>query len=261
MPEFWRSASLPQLEARRSCRQVTCYRPHAHDRLSIGLIDSGTSVLTGASDRSVGLRPRDVIVIPAGHVHACNPDNGRWEYQMIHADQNWLASLLPQAATTLLECITVLRDEHLHRRLSAVTELVLSDAARPQIEEALRNALSECAAVQPWCRIGAETDAELSWRLAPVLQRLHEDASTPSLDDLAALAGMSRYQLIRSMKRATGLSPVAWRHNDRVNTARALLRQGRPVAEVAHALGFADQSHFHRVFRAYVATTPGTYRA
>lgn len=205
-------------------------------------------------------RPGDVIIIPAGHVHACNPDNGRWEYQMVHADQDWATSLLPRDDSILLARIAVLRDQRLHHRLSAVNDLVSSDADGQRIETALREILREAAAARPWRTIEPDTDTELSWRLTPVLQRLHEDASTPALDDLAALAGMNRFQLIRSMKRATGLSPVAWRHNDRVNTARALLRQGRPLAEVAHTLGFADQSHFHRVFRAYTATTPGAYR-
>ncbi|HWV76460.1 MAG TPA: helix-turn-helix domain-containing protein [Isoptericola sp.] len=50
------------------------------------------------------------------------------------------------------------------------------------------------------------------------------------------------------------------RHNDRVTAARAMLRAGRPLAETAYELGFADQSHFHRVFRAHVAATPGVYR-
>jgi hypothetical protein len=90
MPEFWHSALMPQLESRRSCQEVACYRPHTHDRLSIGLIDSGTTTFTGAASGPVPLAAGDVILIPAGHVHACNPENGRWQYQMIQADQDWV---------------------------------------------------------------------------------------------------------------------------------------------------------------------------
>ncbi|WP_176518330.1 AraC family transcriptional regulator, partial [Pseudomonas faucium] len=32
------------------------------------------------------------------------------------------------------------------------------------------------------------------------------------------------------------------------------------LAEVAYRLGFADQSHFQRVFKAHVGVTPGQYR-
>ena len=48
MGEFRRSTAVPHLEVRRSCRHDTCYRPHFHDTLSIGLIDRGSSVFTGS---------------------------------------------------------------------------------------------------------------------------------------------------------------------------------------------------------------------
>lgn len=100
MAEFWRSTALPHLEARRSCQENPCYRPHTHDSFSIGAIDAGTSVLTGPLDGKIRLEPGDVIVIPAGQVHACNPDHGRWLYQMIHTDQAWAASLTPGRETS-----------------------------------------------------------------------------------------------------------------------------------------------------------------
>lgn len=106
-----------------------------------------------------------------------------------------------------------------------------------------------------------DTDMQLREQLRPVLDRLRNDESNPSLDELAALAGLTRYQLIRAVKRATGLAPLAWRQNARIAQARRMLRTGRPIADTAHELGFTDQSHFHRVFRAHVAASPGAYRA
>ncbi|MHB1329902.1 MAG: helix-turn-helix domain-containing protein [Gemmatimonadales bacterium] len=34
----------------------------------------------------------------------------------------------------------------------------------------------------------------------------------------------------------------------------------RPLAEVAAAVGFADQSHLTRAFKRYTGMTPGAYR-
>ena len=42
--------------------------------------------------------------------------------------------------------------------------------------------------------------------------------------------------------------------------ARAQLRQGRAIAEVAQAAGFADQAHLQRAFKQHLAATPGHYR-
>jgi AraC-like DNA-binding protein len=262
MPEFWHSALLPHLESRRSCQEITCYRPHTHDRFSIGLIDSGLTTFAGAAGEALPLAAGDVILIPAGHVHACNPEHGRWSYQMIQADQDWIASLLPEESDGLLAGIHVFRHPGLYGRFSAVNDLLFldADADAERSEAALRRALRDCAELAPHRRIAPATDAALLARLSAVLDLLHGDGPAPVLDELATVAGMDKYRLIRAVKRATGLPPLAWRQNDRVITARAMLRDGRSLAETAHALGFADQSHFHRVFRAHVAATPGAYR-
>ncbi len=260
MTEFWHSARLPHLESRRSCQEITCYRPHIHDRFSIGSIDSGTTTFTGASGEPVPLAAGDVILIPAGHVHSCNPEHGLWEYQMIHADQGWLSALLPDPPERLLSEITVLRDRGLHDRFGAINDLLFADSAPERVAAGFRDLLRRCAAIVPRRRIVPDIDAALATRLGPVFERLRRDDAKPSLDELARLAGMDKYRLIRAMKRATGLSPMAWRQNDRVLAAREMLREGRSPAETAYTLGFTDQSHFHRVFRAHVAATPGVYR-
>ncbi len=260
MTEFWRSEMLPQLESRRSCQEVTCYRPHTHDRFSIGLIDSGTALLTGVADDAVPLEAGDVILIPAGHVHACNPDHGRWRYQMIHADEVWIASLLAGEGAPLSSAISIFRDSAVYDRLSELNGSLFAGHEVGRVGSELGDVLLECARLEPVRRLAPVNDPLLAAQLAPVLEQLQETAPVPVLDELAALAGMSKYELIRATKRATGLSPVAWRQNQRIVTARGMLREGRSLAETAAVLGFTDQSHFHRIFRAHVAATPGAYR-
>jgi AraC-like DNA-binding protein len=101
------------------------------------------------------------------------------------------------------------------------------------------------------------------WRAAPAFPRgpAPRRWRCRQLAELAALAGLSRYQLIRAFRRATGMTPHAWQVNQRVNLARDRLRAGEAIAEVAYGLGFADQSHFQRVFKAHAAVTPARYRA
>ncbi|MFT0847669.1 AraC family transcriptional regulator [Actinomycetaceae bacterium L2_0104] len=262
MAEFWRSSALPHLEARRSCQENSCYRTHAHDSFSIGAIEAGTSVLTGPLDGKTCLEPGDVIVIPAGQVHACNPDRGRWLYQMIHTDQAWAASLVSGRETShLFDGIRVLRSPELHSQVSAVNDAVFTDEPRELLEARFTVLFAELEAATPEYLAVSDVDPDLLARLAPVMHRLRTDLSNPALTELAELVGMTTYELIRAMRRATGFSPLAWRQNARVVMARRMLRDGRPIAETAHALGFTDQSHFHRVFRAHVAASPGSYRS
>lgn len=261
MAEFRRSTALPGLEVRRSRQESRCYRPHAHDAFSIGVIDEGSSVLTGSLNGPIRLERGDLVVIPAGQVHACNPDEGAWRYQMIHLDQGWAASLTPgHEASALFSGIGVLRRPGLRHQVGALSELIFADETRERLETGFRDLLRELDATPPAHLVAGNADPELIARLRPVMDRLRGDEVNPSLGELAVLVGMTRYELVRAMKRATGLAPLAWRQNARIIQARRMLCAGQPIAETAQALGFSDQSHLHRVFRAHVAASPGAYR-
>jgi AraC-like DNA-binding protein len=80
-----------------------------------------------------------------------------------------------------------------------------------------------------------------------------------SLDELSAHAGLSPYHLVRSFNSKLGMPPHAFQNRVRVERARTLLKIGMPLAVVASAVGFADQSHFTRHFRRVFNITPGAY--
>ncbi len=80
------------------------------------------------------------------------------------------------------------------------------------------------------------------------------------LDELAAVAGIGKFRLIRIFREQTGLPPHALQIAHRVRTARRLLEVGTPISEAAAATGFADQSHLHRQFQRSLGLTPGEYR-
>lgn len=260
MTEFARSKSEAFLEARRSCQEVSCYRPHSHDTLSLGLIVSGSARLTGSVAGPVDLQAGDVIVIPAHHVHACNPSNGKWEYQMLHVEEAWFTALDPELSSALLaHGVSVIREPLSFEAALAAVNAVFAGSAENQLIEAMQRVLATLSGTTPQ-RCSSEKDQHDAGLLDPALERLLGDEQNPRIDDLAELVGMNRYGFIRAMKRATGLSPLAWRQNAKINLARHLLRAGNPISETAISLGFSDQSHLHRVFRSHVAASPGSYR-
>lgn len=85
-------------------------------------------------------------------------------------------------------------------------------------------------------------------------------AEPPDLDGMAEQVGLSKYHLLRAFKKATGLSPRQWSMQLRTRRALGLLRRGLAVGEVAHALGFADQSHLTRYFTSAYGISPGRYQ-
>jgi AraC family transcriptional regulator len=82
-----------------------------------------------------------------------------------------------------------------------------------------------------------------------------------SLQELADLVGLSQSQFARAFKASTGAPPHRWVVTARIKRAQELLLQGRvSLADVSARTGFADQSHFTKVFRRVTGTSPGHWR-
>jgi AraC-like DNA-binding protein len=84
--------------------------------------------------------------------------------------------------------------------------------------------------------------------------------SNVGLDELAAVAGIGKFRLVRLFRERTGLPPHALQIAHRVRRARRLLESGHTIAETAASTGFADQSHLHRHFQRSLGFTPGEYQ-
>jgi AraC-like DNA-binding protein len=95
-----------------------------------------------------------------------------------------------------------------------------------------------------------------------VTSRLLDDlAGDTSLSELAALCGLSRGYFVRAFKQITGMPPHRWLLMHRVKRAKDLLRGTHlPIADIAMACGFADQSHLTRVFSKAFGISPAAWR-
>lgn len=79
--------------------------------------------------------------------------------------------------------------------------------------------------------------------------------------DIATACGVSRSHLIRGFRTATGVTPYQWLLRQRIERARDLLLSTRlPLADIALACGFSDQSHMTRTFSRLTGLTPGAWR-
>jgi AraC family transcriptional regulator len=82
-----------------------------------------------------------------------------------------------------------------------------------------------------------------------------------SLALLAQQIGFSPYHFARLFRRTTGESPHQFVMRQRVEHAQRLLMQrDAPLAAVALACGFANQSHFTQSFKRQIGLTPRAYR-
>ena len=87
-------------------------------------------------------------------------------------------------------------------------------------------------------------------------------AENISLADLARECSLSVAHFARSFKRSIGMTPYQFLTERRIERARdLLLHTALPLTDVAVCCGFADQSHFTKVFRRVLGTSPGNFRA
>ncbi len=78
---------------------------------------------------------------------------------------------------------------------------------------------------------------------------------------IASELGLSRNHFFTAFREATGVTPYQWLLNQRIDHARRLLRTTElALAEIALHCGFADQSHFTRVFGRIEGVSPGRWR-
>jgi AraC-like DNA-binding protein len=82
-----------------------------------------------------------------------------------------------------------------------------------------------------------------------------------TLEDLAAVAGLSKWHFQRLFTATYGASPAAYLSRRRVERAQDLLRATNlTVTEVCHAVGFSSLGSFSSRFRALVGESPSAFQ-
>jgi len=103
------------------------------------------------------------------------------------------------------------------------------------------------------------------WRRSPAFERAlvylgHRYVEPVQLGDLAAVACVSKFHLVRLFTATLGITPHRYQLLLRMGRAKAMLREGTRVTQIAHGLGFADHSHLDRSFRTHMGMTPTQYQ-
>ncbi|WP_231891431.1 AraC family transcriptional regulator [Paenibacillus swuensis] len=95
-----------------------------------------------------------------------------------------------------------------------------------------------------------------------VAARIDQQYGEPlSLEELAAEAGLSKHYFCKAFRKLTGLTPMQYLRNKRIEQAAYLLSSTDiSIAEIAVQTGFDNTSYFGKVFRSLVGRTPTDYR-
>ncbi len=164
------------------------------------------------------------------------------------ADENPILRGLPDLLVTPLTCVPALDtvqqllfDEAAARRcghdavVSRLTEILMIQLLRYAMRQRLVDGGSLAGLSDP--------------RLAKAITAMHADPSRAwTLETLAAAAGMSRSRFAAHFSSVVGIAPGEYLMRWRIGLAKALLRRGRPVKQVALDVGYGSASALARAF-------------
>jgi AraC-like DNA-binding protein len=264
---FWRP--LPREAAEIICGEgaVDALPLHAYDALQVILPMSQFAIVDGR--RGVTLvRPGQVYVAAPLEMHGARSVDG-----MPCAMRVVLvgAAMMPTLRDDLLRLSGgatpgrqqfLLDDAALYGELWALVSdmrgpLVALSCA-PRLLVCLARALSELS-VRPSPAPVGRTSRQAAG-VARVRDHLRAHiADSISLDELASVAGLSKFYLLRAFRFAYGVTPHAYQMQLRLAYAWRLIVDGRSLSHATYDAGFADQSHLTRRFASAFGLSPARY--
>ena len=263
--KIWRADDLGDIELLHARYLTYSFAKHTHEGAAVGVIEAGAESFyyRGA-----------VHTAPVGQIIVFNPneahtgqgaDERGWRFRMFYLD----SALLKKAAAEL---------SGKRRDIPFFSSPTIDD---PELASLLRNLHVSLEVGGS----GLERESKFLWTFAQLAKRHADDPSIErvmgdekavvrtvrqyledhytenvSLEDLARVAGLSAYHLLRVFRSETGLPPHAFLEQVRVNRAKEFLRAGSSIADVTFKTGFSDQSHLSRHFKRMTGVTPGQYQ-
>jgi AraC-like DNA-binding protein len=242
------------------------YDPHWHDSFLVGVTEQGVQQFNCRRVRHRST-PGQVFLLEPGDIHdGLAPTEEGFTYSTLYLEPAWLdqqlralyehapGDSLPSFADTLCH------DERLARATALAFRAVHDQDLRIVRQTAMDDLLACLTRHLHWRR-RINPDPRLPLTAQRARDFLHANLERDiGLEDLAQACGIDRFRLTRAFKAAFGIAPHAYLIQLRLARARRLLAQGQTPAEVAVALGFADQSHLGRWFRRAYQLTPADYR-
>ncbi|HXC56532.1 MAG TPA: AraC family transcriptional regulator [Rhizomicrobium sp.] len=244
------------IERIEACFSGAAFSPHRHDTYAIGITLKGVQSFDYRGGTRHSLPGQLVVLHPDERHDGRAGDGGSFRYRTAYVAPAAIQDVLGGKPLPFVAG-GVSGDPGLRRAIVAL----LADYGRAPTEFEQQDALYDLAtALQAIC--GGAGPITPVQRIAALQARDYIDANIGrnfSLHELERATRHSRWQLSRDFRRLFGTSPYRYAILRRLDKARCLMLAGHSTAEAASASGFADQSHFGKLFKKSFGLTPNAW--
>jgi len=261
---LWRAQDLGNIEVLQASYTTHSFARHAHEEFTIGVIEGSSCAFFSRGDTHLALAGSIVLINP-GEVHdGSGAETAGLAYRALYPAVDALQRIASEFAgrrqgipyfTT-----AVVQDEQVSLLLRSLFALLETPASALERESRFCLALAQLIARYAEQRPLAQKVGKEHHAVRLIRDYLETQYAEPvTLAQLASLAGLSPYHVVRVVRAELGLPPHAYLTQVRVMQAKKLLRLGMPIPQVALEAGFVDQSHLTRHFKRQVGVTPGQF--
>lgn len=251
-----RAAGMERIEAR---FHGNAFDLHRHDTYAIGVTLYGVQRFRYRGQMHLSL-PGQIIILHPDELHdgGAGTEDGL-RYRMLYLEPSLMLDCLGGGSLPFVRNAVVTERDLRATLLSALgpldqqlDELFVVDFMTQLMQSLARHA------GQP-----AKPVAKTAWRAARLARDYLEEnvARIVRSDELEAITGLDRYALSRHFRATFSTSPHRFLLMRRLQRARRMIEADEPLAQIAIAAGFSDQSHFNRHFKKAFGVTPGRWSA
>lgn len=253
-----------KISALEAFHRDSAYPRHSHDYYVIAVVDSGQqSFLHGGTRYKTGVD--GLILLNPGEAHTGEPlDQQGYVYRAFYPTAEHMQTVavetgMPGARVPMFAAPRA-DDLQMASWIRALVDTLQTDGDALESETRL-----VCTLVELVKRFGdqmphAQKSGVEHAAVRTICDYIDAHYAQPiTLAQLAELVNFSRYYLLHTFRKATGMPPHLYLESVRVRHAQRLLMEGHPPADVAQQVGFASQSHLTRRFKQIISVTPGAY--
>lgn len=254
--EFRHAAHQPGVELYRAHIVRHAFEPHTHEAFGLGAIESGVERFRyrGADHLAP---PGSVVLMNPDELHTGQAETETgWRYRMAYIDPAVVARVTGESSWWFDTAVG--HDSASAQQVTALLDTLWQAREPLAFDSALHTLLG---VFRRHARVPRPARSEATPRFAPVIDYLRAHLSRRlTLDELAAVAGLSPFHFLRSFQTHYHATPQQMLMALRLFEAKRLLAAGREPAQVALAAGLTDQAHLTRAFSRRYGVTPARYQ-